>query len=158
MPLFITGLKMVVRAHCGNQRHAGLCLGPRPDASHSPFYNMEYKITRIKDKIRCESKRTFHASISPPVGIMHPSQPPLSTWEITSQSYSNPWRHNSNVTQRSLLRLGVNGTEIVWNLQIGTRTYLFRHAGGQTYGYWQCFIWRVITWYWLNKACRILLN
>ena len=42
-----------------------------------------------------ESKRTFSAKISLPIGAMHSPQP-LSTSAMTSQSHSTPWRHNSN--------------------------------------------------------------
>ena len=105
--------------HCGDQRHAGLCLGRRPCTSRrrvkgrsqgttlsasdlhnaratilNPFYNMEYKIIK---KIR-QNTAWIEADI---LGKnLTPNRcnagEPLSTSAMTSQSLSTSWRHNSN--------------------------------------------------------------
>ena len=94
--------------HCGDQRHAGLCLGRRRCTSRrrvqgrsqgttlsasglhnaratilNPFYNMEYKII---EKIK-QNTMWIEADI---LGIN------LTPTAMTSQSHSTPWRHNSN--------------------------------------------------------------
>ena len=120
--------------HCGDQRHAGLCLGRRPCTSRrrvqgrsqgttlnasdlhnaratilNPFYNMEHKIIKkIRQNMTWIEEDILGINFTP-TGTMHSSQP-LSTSAMTSQSHSTQWRHNNNTT---LLRAHVNGTEIV---------------------------------------------
>ena len=102
--------------HCGDQRHAGLCLGRRPCTSRrrvqgcsqgttlsasdlhnaratilNHFYNMEYQIIK---KIR-------QNTVWIEADILGKNLTPnrcnaLFKSEMTSQSHSTPWRHNSN--------------------------------------------------------------
>ena len=122
--------------HCGDQRHARLCLGRRPCTSRrrvqgrsqgttlsasdlhnaratilNPFYNMEYKIIK---KIRqntawIEADILFKKSHSQSVQCTRPSH-----------CLRQQWRHNpiqlrdvTIATQRTLLRARANTTKIV---------------------------------------------
>ena len=122
--------------HCGDQRHAGLCLGRRPCTSRrrvqgrsqgttlsasdfhnaratilNPFYNMEYKMIKEK-KTKYGVNRSGHSrqkSHSQSVQCTRPSH-----------CLRQQWRHNpielrdvTIATQRTLLRAHVNTTKIV---------------------------------------------
>ena len=123
--------------HCGDQRHAGLCLGRRPCTSrrrvqgHSqgttlsasdlhnaratilnPFYNMEYKIIK---KIR-QNTAWIEADIL--AKNLTPNR--CNARVRPSHCLRQQWRHNPNqlrdvtiATQRTLLRARANTTKIV---------------------------------------------
>ena len=115
--------------HCGDQRHAGLCLGRRPCTSRrrvqgrsqgttlsasdlhnaratilNPFYNMEYKIIKKTKYDVNRSGHSRHKSHSQSVQCTRPSH-----------CLRQQWRHNpiqlrdvTIATQRTLLRVRVN--------------------------------------------------
>ena len=106
--------------HCGDQRHAGLCLGRRPCTSRrlhnaratilNPFYNMGYQI--IKNKATYDVNRSGHSR--------HKSHSQSVQCTRPGHCLSQQWRHNpiqlrdvTITTQRTLLRTHVNGAEIV---------------------------------------------
>ena len=106
--------------HCGDQRHAGLCLGRRPCTSRrrvqgrsqgttlsasdlhnaratilNPFYNMDYKIIKkIRQNTAWIEADILAKNLTP--NRCNALAQPLSTSAMTSQSHSTPWRHNSN--------------------------------------------------------------
>ena len=136
-------MKLVIRVvsvHCGDQRHAGLCLGYVPALAFgscrasdqgttlrasdlhnaranilNPFYNMEYKITKkIRQNMTWIGADIPGVNLTPNRYNRHSPQP-LSTSAMTSQSYSTPWRHNSTWM----------GPKSLWNLRIDPRTYRY---------------------------------
>ena len=154
--------------HCGDQRHAGLCLGRRPCTSRrrvqgrsqgttlsasdlhnaratilNPFYNMEYKIIK---KIRQNTTwigHSRHESHSRSVQCTRPSH-----------CLRRQWRHNpiqlhdvTIATQRTLLRAHVNGTEIALkSMDRRLNLSLFLYVQGIIHGCLIMFISRVIRW------------
>ena len=122
--------------HCGDQRHAGLCLGRRPCTSRrrvqgrsqsttlsasdlhnarativNPFYNMEYKMIK-KNKTKYDVNRSGHSR--------HKSHSQSVQCTRPSHCLRQQWRHNpiqlcdvTIATQRKVLRGRVNGTEII---------------------------------------------
>ena len=122
--------------HCGDQRHAGLCLGRRPCTSRrrvqgrsqgttlsasdlhnaretilNPFYNMDYKIIK---KIR-QNTAWIEADI-----LAKKSHSQSVQCTRPSHCLRRQWRHNpiqlrdvTIATQRTLLRAHVNTTKIV---------------------------------------------
>ena len=106
---------------CGDQRHAGSCLGRRPCTSRrrvqgcsqgttlsasdlhnaratilNPFYNMECKIIKkIRQNTTWIKADILGINLTPNQYNAHSPQP-LSTSAMMSQSHSTLWRHNSN--------------------------------------------------------------
>ena len=168
--------------HCGDQRHAGLCLGRRPCTSlwrvqgrsqgttlsasdlHNaratilnPFYNMEYKIIK---KMR-QTTTWIDVDI---LGInLTPNRYVQCT--LPSHCLRQQWRHNpiqlSDVTiatRRTLLRAHVNGTEIVWkSTDQHWNLSLFLYVQVFIHGCLIVFISRVIRWNCFSKMWRISL-
>ena len=122
--------------HCGDQRHAGLCLGRRPCTSRrrvqgrsqgttlsvsdlhnaratilNPFYNMEYKIIKkIKQNTAWIEADILGKNLTP--DLVQCTRP--------SHCLRQQWRHNpiqrrdvTIATQGTLLRVHVYTTEIV---------------------------------------------
>ena len=86
---------------------------------------------------------------------MHSPQP-LSTSAMTSQSHSNPRRHNSNT--KNVLRAHVNGTEIILKSTDRRSNFSrFLYVQWLIHGYLIMFILRVIRLNCFSKMWRISL-
>ena len=161
--------------HCGDQRHAGLCLGRRPCTSrrrvqgHSqgttlsasdlhnawatilnPFDNMEYNIIkkiRQKNDVN-RSGHSRHKSHSQSVQCTRPSHCLRQQWR------HNPIQHRdvTIATQRTLLRAHVNGTQIVLkSTDRRSNLSLFLYIQGLIHGCLIVFLSRVIRWNCFSK-------
>ena len=165
--------------HCGDQRHAGLCLGWRPCTSHrrvqgcsqgttlsasdlhnaqatilNPFYNMEYKIIK---KIRLNTVwiEADILGINSPIPTMHSPQP-LSMSAMTSQSHSTLWCHNSNTNNVSVIACEWDRNRLK-SMDRCSNLSLFLYVQGLIHECLIVFIWRVIRWNYFNKMWHISL-
>ena len=161
--------------HCGDQRHAGLCLGRRPCTSRrrvqgrsqgttlsasdlhnaratilNPFYNMEYQ-NDLENKTKYDVHRSGHSR--------HKSHSQSVQCTRPSHCLRHQWRHNpiqlrdvTIATHRTLLRAHVNETEIVLkSTDRHSNLSLFLYSHGLIHGCLMVFISRVIRWNCFSK-------
>ena len=135
--------------HCGDQRHAGLCLGRRPCTSRrrvqgrsqgttlsasdltilNPFYDMEYKIIKkIRQNTAWIEADILGKNLTPnwynalaPAIVYVSNDVTIPFSAVTSQ-----WQHRERCCERTWIR-----PKSFWNLRIGARTclYFFMYKG-----------------------------
>ena len=161
--------------HCGDQRHAGLCLGRRPCTSRrrvqgrsqgttlsasdlhnaratilNPFYNMESKIIK---KIR--QNMTWIGADIPSVNLTPNALAPATVY--VSNDVTIPF--NTVTSQRTLLRAHVNWTEIVLkSTDRRSNSSIFLYVQGLIHGFLVVFISRRIRWNCFSKMWCISMR
>ena len=165
--------------HCGDQRHAGLCLGRRPCTSRrrgqgrsqgttlsasdlhnaratilNPFYNMEHKIIKkIRQNMTWIKEDILGINLTP---NRYNALVPAIVY--VSNDVTIPFNSVTITTQITLLRAHVNGTEIVLK-STDRRSNIspFLYVQGLIHGSLIVVISRVMRWNCFSKMWRIPL-
>ena len=161
--------------HCGDQRHAGLCLGRGPCTSRrrvqgrsqgttlsasdlynaratilNPFYNMEYEmIKKIKKNTTWIEADILGINLTPSrYNALAPAIVYVSNdVTIPFNSVTSQKQHKERYCERTWM-----GPKSFWNLRIGARTsFRLFCVQGLIHGCLIMFISRVITWNCLRK-------
>ena len=134
--------------HCGDQRHAGLCLGRRPCTSRrwvqgrsqgttlsasdlhntratilNPFYNMEYKIIKkIRQNTAWIEADILGKNLIPNwCSALAPAIVYVSNdVTIPFKAVTSQWQHKERCCEHTRIR-----PKSFWNLRIGARTCLY---------------------------------